>query len=197
MHDLSEFFPEKKSQTFPLRAGALLIAEPFMQDPTFGRSVVLLCNHGNEGTFGLIFNEMGKPLLDDLLSEDLYPDVPTFVGGPVAQNTLHFIHRRPDLIEKSARLTQDIYWGGDFQRVIQLFNQGLITAQDIRFFVGYAGWDAGQLFREVKKESWVIGGASASVLFDTPPADLWRTVLRNMGGKYQIMANFPTDPSLN
>ncbi|RZJ86131.1 MAG: YqgE/AlgH family protein, partial [Hymenobacter sp.] len=92
---------------------------------------------------------------------------------------------------------QGLYWSGDFEQVKQAVNIGTLTEQDIRFFLGYSGWDGGQLANEIEHKSWIITRASADFLFDTPVLDFWRDVLKQMGGMYQTIAHYPTDPSLN
>jgi len=176
--------------------GSLLVAEPFLGDGNFDRSVVLVCEYSPAGTFGLIMNQATDLQLSDVL-EDVYADLPLFVGGPVQQNTLHFIHRRPDLIEGSIQVDQGLYWSGDFEQVKQAVNLGTLTEQDIRFFLGYSGWDGGQLTSEISHKSWIVTRADAEFLFETPALDFWRDVLKRMGGMYRTIAHYPADPSLN
>ncbi|PRY45403.1 putative transcriptional regulator [Spirosoma oryzae] len=176
--------------------GSLLVAEPFLGDGNFDRSVVLICEYSPAGTFGLIMNQATDLQLSDVL-EDVYADLPLFVGGPVQQNTLHFIHRRPDLIEGSILVDEGLYWSGDFEQVKQAVNMGTLTEQDIRFFLGYSGWDGGQLTSEIRHKSWIVTRADAEFLFETPAPDFWRDVLNRMGGMYRTIAHYPADPSLN
>jgi putative transcriptional regulator len=176
--------------------GSLLVAEPFLGDGNFDRSVVLICEHSPAGSFGLIMNQATELQLSDVL-DDVYADLPLFVGGPVQQNTLHFIHRRPDLIDGAIQVDQGLYWSGDFDQVKQAVNLGTLTEHDIRFFLGYSGWDGGQLATEIEHKSWIITRANANFLFNTPVIDFWRDVLKQMGGMYQTIAHYPADPSLN
>ena len=180
-----------------LSEGILLIAEPFLNDPNFDRSVVLLCSYNQEGAFGLVLNQRTDLLLNDVLEETIYPDVPLFLGGPVEKNTLHFIHRRPDLLQGGLDIGYGLYWGGDFEALKRLLNHQLITTDDVRFFIGYSGWSAGQLDDELQEKSWFLSATSARSLFETEPENLWREVLRAKGGKYKSIAHYPTDPSLN
>ncbi|MFC0185872.1 YqgE/AlgH family protein [Pseudarcicella hirudinis] len=136
--------------------GCLLISEPFLKDPNFERSVVLICDHNEQGSFGLVLNHKMSLHLDDVLEENIYPDIPLFAGGPVQPNTLHFIHNRPDVIEGGTEILEGLYWGGKFEDVKKLLNNGVLTAQDIRCFIGYSGWDSGQLAGELKQDSWIV-----------------------------------------
>jgi putative transcriptional regulator len=189
------------SKNIPLRrdikAGDLLIAEPFLNDDNFKRAVILICEHDSKGSFGLKFNQESSLLLADLIEEDLYPDIPVYVGGPVQQNTLHFIHRRADIIEKSVPIGNDVFWAGNFKQTLDLLNKGALKPDDVRFFVGYSGWGAGQLNKELNQDAWISTQANSQWLFDTSAKDLWRTILKGMGGDYRVIANYPNDPSLN
>ena len=177
--------------------GKLLIAEPFMGDPNFERSVVLLCENNEKGSFGLVLNQTSELTLKDVVDGDFYADVPLGIGGPVEQNTLHFIHRLGGMIEESTRIADGLYWSGDFDQVKSLLNMGKITPTDIRFFVGYSGWGGGQLVAELAQNAWIVSQADPDFIFGTPPGQLWRGILRRMEGKYRALANYPTDPRLN
>ena len=176
--------------------GNLLIAEPFMGDTNFERSVVLICEHSLAGTFGLVLNQRTDIHLGDVI-EEVHADFPLFVGGPVQQNTLHFIHRRPDLIDGSIRVLDDLYWSGDFEQIKRGVNIGTLTERDIRFFVGYSGWGEGQLESELEQKAWIVSRTDAEFLFDTPADAFWRGVLKRMGGEYKSIAHYPVNPRLN
>lgn len=177
--------------------GKILIANPFLKDPNFMRSVVFLCQHEKEGSFGFIFNKLYSQTLDDLISETQVKNLPVYFGGPVQLDTIHFIHTAPDLIEGGLKILPDIYWGGDFSRAMELLEMGLIDSGRIKFFIGYSGWESGQLEGELKEHSWIVSNASSDLLFDQREAGIWKASLRNMGEEFAAMANFPVDPSLN
>ena len=186
------------SDEVDLGPGTLLISAPMMQDPNFRRSVVLLCEHNDrEGTFGLILNRELDVHLGDVLDEYLAYDPPLYMGGPVQRETLHFLHTRDD-IPGGVGLPGDVTWGGDFEVVQQVAKGGDAAPENLRFFLGYAGWGPGQLEGEIGEEAWIPApGAAADLLFDTDPGQLWRTILRRMGGEYAVLANFPDDPRMN
>ena len=177
-------------------SGSLLIAEPYMGDTNFERSVVLVCEHNSLGTFGLVLNQPTSIHLDDVI-DDIRAELPLFVGGPVQQNTLHFLHRRPDLIDGSVPVVDGLYWSGDFDQIKQAVNVGTLTERDARFFIGYSGWDAGQLADELTQKAWIVSHIDADFLFDTPTGEFWRGVLKRMGGEYKAIAHYPVDPRLN
>jgi putative transcriptional regulator len=177
--------------------GNLLIAEPFIGDPNFERTVVLLCEHNEEGSFGFVLNQICEFTLNQVLEEPLYTDMPLSFGGPVAQNTLHFIHRLGNQIDDAQQITAGVYWGGDFEQIRTLLQIGKLTENDVRFFVGYSGWSSGQLLQEIKEKVWITTPADTTLLFDTESPELWRTILKRMGGRYKMLSNYPIDPRLN
>ena len=131
--------------------------------------------------------------------EDFPPfDAEVFLGGPVQAQRLFFIHKKGDLIPKSILVQGDIYWSGEFSILKELIQKGLITPNDIRFFLGYSGWEPEQIIGELKEESWLISPSSSELLFgETDPDDLWAAVLKEKGDQFAMMANFPEDPSFN
>jgi putative transcriptional regulator len=176
--------------------GKLLVAEPFLGDKNFERSVILLCEHNENGSFGLVLNQLTNLCLDEVI-DGVYSDFPLYLGGPVEQNTLHFIHRLGNEIEGTIELGNGLYWSGDFEIIKTFINIGKIKENDIRLFIGYSGWAKSQLENEMKQNSWIITDTDANFIFDTPSKEFWRTVLRRMGGEYKILSNYPTDPRLN
>ncbi len=184
-------------KTKTITRSSLLIAEPFLGDANFERSVVVVCEHTEEdGTFGLILNQATTLHVSDVI-DDIYADIPLFVGGPVQPDTLHYIHRRPDLIEGAIPLGEGIYWSGNFEQVKQALNIGTLTEADARFFIGYSGWESGQLTKELDEKTWIISQTDADFLFDTPAEQLWRGILKRMGGQYKAISNYPVDHRLN
>ncbi|WP_299439328.1 YqgE/AlgH family protein [uncultured Aquimarina sp.] len=178
--------------------GHLLIAEPsIIGDVSFNRSVVLLADHSDQGSIGFIMN---KPL--DYVLSDLVPEVEAefkiYNGGPVEQDNLYFIHKIPNLIPNSVEISSGIYWGGDFSVVSELIAQNKITSNEIRFFLGYSGWDAEQLIQELEANSWVIvkNTYEKNIIgksYDT----FWKEKMIELGGEYLLWSNAPEDPSYN
>jgi len=180
-----------------VKQGVFLIAEPFLNDPNFERSVIFLCEYSKAGSLGFVVNQETNLFLGDVLEENIYEDIPLFLGGPVEKNTLHFLHRRPDLIPGSIEVHNGIYWGGDFEKVKAHLNTYTLKPEDIRFFVGYSGWSGGQLEEEMSVKTWIVTSTDAGFLFDTPAKSFWREILKRMGGEYRAIAHYPIDPSLN
>ncbi len=178
--------------------GDLLISEPFLNDPNFVRTVILLCEHNEHGTLGFVLNKPAQITLNELIEETGSRDDKIYIGGPVQQNTLQFMHRLDGLIEGGIEVAKGLYWGGNFDQMMALLDGELIKRDDIKFFVGYSGWAPGQLKDELELNSWIIyRNVSVDQIFDTNVDSLWKEVLNAMGGKYKIISNFPVDPRLN
>ena len=176
--------------------GRLLVAEPsILNDRSFNRSVVLLTEHNKTGSVGFIMNKPMKYKMSDLVPE-IDCSFPVYNGGPVSQENLYFIHNIPHLIPESVKIAQDIYWGGDFESVSNLLIKKEITSKDIRFFLGYSGWEANQLAEELTEDSWKVMENSYSNILSTS-SSIWKNKLIELGGEYQIWANAPKNPSLN
>jgi len=179
-------------------AGRLLISEPFMMDPNFKRSVILLTEYSEDGAMGFILNHQSEFLLGDVLPDVAYSELPVFTGGPVANNTLHFIHCCPEKIADGIEVVEGVFWGGDFEKVKELISCYQLNEKEIRFFMGYSGWTTQQLDDEIKEDSWIVADkVSTETLFAGDEENLWRQVVISLGQRYAHIANFPQNPSLN
>ena len=185
-----------------MRPGTLLISQPYLGDPNFERSVILLCrDEPEDGTFGLVLNRLTSLTLGDVLDLPLEAGtaaarLPIYVGGPVEPDTLHYLHRRADL-PGATDLGQEVYWGGDFEMLLGMIGSGSVAGEDVRLFAGYSGWSAGQLAGEMQGQSWIRHPASAGKVFTLASDAFWRDILREKGGRFKVLANYPVDPRLN
>jgi|SRR6185437_1746391 len=184
--------------SIPAAAGRLLISEPFMMDPNFKRSVILLTEYSDAGAMGFILNQPDEYLLGDILPEVSYSEMPVFFGGPVENNTLHFIHCCPEKINSGIEIGGGIYWGGDFEEVKDLITHYQLDNSEIKFFTGYSGWTARQLDEEIKEDSWIVADKlNKNIIFGNSEDNLWREVVIGLGQRYAHIANFPENPELN
>lgn len=180
------------------KKGDFLISEPFLNDPNFERTVILICEHSDEGTFGLVLNKLSDLTLSHVMDEEIKFNGYLNIGGPVEQNTLHFVHRLKDEIPGSIVLNEDLCWSGDFEQIKFMLNSGMLKEDDIQFYLGYSGWGTGQLREELDNQSWFIRkSASSKEVFDMESDILWKSILKQMGGKYKVFSNYPADPRLN
>jgi len=178
--------------------GDLLISEPYLPDPNFERTVVLLCEHDDNGTFGYVLNKRSGFPLSEVVKDVTSFETDVFLGGPVQKDSLHFIHRIKNLADKDREILKDVYWAGDFENLMVQVDTGQVIKNDIKFFLGYSGWSSGQLMEELEQKSWIVcKGVDQSIIFDVPPENMWRTVLRRMGGKFKMIADYPVDPRMN
>ena len=184
--------------TIKPKKGDLLIAEPsIIGDMSFNRSIILLADHTKEGSIGFILN---KPL--DYTINDLVPEIEAnfkvYNGGPVEQDNLYFIHKVPEIIPDSIEISLGIFWGGDFDTVAELIANKKIDEGDIRFFLGYSGWDSTQLENELKLNSWLVSkNIYEKEIIEKNYETFWKEKMLELGGDYSIWSNAPEDPSFN
>jgi putative transcriptional regulator len=171
--------------------GQVLLAEPFMLDPYFRRAVVLLCEHHPEGSVGFILNKTIDLGINDLMADFPAFEADVFYGGPVQTDTLHYVHNLGDLIEDSVRISDGVWWGGDFEQMKFLIASQMVTPANIRFFVGYSGWSSGQLLEEMEIGSWVTADMDSNYIFKTKPEQLWSKVMYNKGNVYEVLSDLP------
>lgn len=179
--------------------GDVLVSEPStIGDLTFNRSVILLAHLDSEGAVGFIIN---KPL--DFNLEELIPEVEEnfkiFNGGPVEQENLYFIHDVPHLIRDSVEIKDGIYWGGSFDRIVELINSKQITTENIKFFLGYSGWDTFQLESEIDLNTWIVDSCTKTkeILNSLKDGQFWQEKMKKLGGDYLIWSNAPENPNNN
>lgn len=196
MKTIDNIFNIKYNREIP-EAGKLLIAEPFMADYPFSRSVVLLINHSEESSMGIILNMYMHQTLNDVVSEfkDL-ERIPLFRGGPLGEDILFFLHTHSE-IPSALPISNGLYLNGDFDLIKQLILEGKINPNDFRFFLGYSGWGPKQLHTELENDTWLVSEEPSNFIIHKMPRKLWRSALNNMGSKYKIWARYPLVPSQN
>lgn len=178
--------------------GVLLIAEPsILTDVSFNRSVVLLAEVNNEGAVGFILNKPLEFTLRDLIPE-LTSDIVVYKGGPVEQDNLYFIHKIPNLIPDSVEISNGIFWGGDFDAVINLLQTDAIDKSQIRFFLGYSGWASEQLNDELEIHSWIVmDNEYQNDIIGMSYDNFWKEKMIEFGDDYALWSNAPENPHYN
>jgi len=191
--DLFDILPEDKIA----ERGKILISEPFLSDFFFHRSIIYLTDHTSEGSVGFILNMELDLKISDALEGFDGCDASLYMGGPVAPDTLHYLHSLGKMIPNSMEINNNIFWGGDIDAIRAAIKAGKVNSNEIRFFLGYSGWTAGQLERELNENSWVIASAKHDLVMNDHGDDAWKRALRSMNRKYRVWADFPESPEMN
>ena len=178
--------------------GHLLLADPFLLDQNFRRSVILLCSHQDDlGTVGFILNKTLDIRVNDLITDFPEFDVPVYFGGPVSTETIHYVHDCGEILDDSEEIGEGIYWGGDFEKLKFLISSELIKPRNIRFYLGYSGWSAMQLKDELEYGSWIISEMHPNYILNSKPTNLWNEVMKQKGDSYTVIAEIPDSFYLN
>lgn len=177
--------------------GQVLLSEPFLNDPYFKRTVILLCEHNEEGSFGFVLNNY-----IDVELEQIMENMPNFggkisIGGPVRNSNLYYIHTLGEQIEDSLEILPGVFMGGNFETLRKKLFSGEVDKNQVRFFVGYSGWSPDQLQAEIKANSWFVTNVDRETVMDTDIEDLWKVIMKKLGKKGELISKMPEDPNLN
>ena len=111
--------------------GKILISNyTLVNDLEFNKAVILIAKSDNEGTIGFILNKKSNYLLSDINSGSKELNIPIYKGGPVMIDTIHFIHKKTKLFQKSTKITNEIYWGNEFEKAVELYDKVLALEPD-------------------------------------------------------------------
>ncbi len=194
--DASELFVIKSNTTEPVE-GQILLAEPMLNSLHFGRSAILLIEHNStEGSFGIVVNKPIRTTINQLVEDFPYFDVPVFIGGPVEEDRLFFLHTFEE-VPDSIEIMDGLYWGGDLEAIKSQITIGRANGSNLRFFLGYSGWEPGQLKKELEENSWAVVDANATQILKTPHHKLWQNLSKQLGGIYRYWYMYPKDPKMN
>ena len=192
-------FPEDfKNKNY--EKGSLLIANPVLPDPNFSRTVILLCDHDEQGSFGLVINRSTK-----LKAPDLFLNInilksyneKIYLGGPVSQSMVFFLCRSPSAAGKLDEVCSGVYLGSNLQTLESLYVSLENPEQDIRFYLGYSGWSGGQLAEEMEQNSWLVQKANEQFIFLDSESLIWPQAVNSLGEKYQYLTKSPVNPQWN
>lgn len=177
--------------------GRILISEPFLMDNYFKRSIVLITEHNEDGTVGFVLNKPINMKVNEIMSD--FPPINSVVslGGPVQTNTLHYLHTLGDIIPGSIKVMDTIYWGGEYEVIKRLLESGSLTNENIRFFLGYSGWQSNQLEDELNDNAWVVADIHSNEIMTPMSKYFWNKTLHRLGKKFQMWSNFPENPQMN
>ena len=186
------------SNSLDPKQGDILISEPLMNDFHFGRSVVLIVDHNEaDGTFGIIVNKKLDVSVNQIVDDFPDFDAPVYLGGPVADDQIFFMHTLGDLIPESCEIMDGLYWGGDNKVLDTLIATGIANEDNVRFFLGYSGWESGQLVGELVRNSWLVSQVSTEELLATPTDKMWSDYVSQLGKDYEMWQRFPVNAEDN
>jgi putative transcriptional regulator len=177
--------------------GEFLIAHPMLQDGYFKRAVIYLTEDNDEGSLGFILNFRTHYLLRDLFPHIKNGNFPIFEGGPVSKDQLYYIHNLGKNITDSVQIKDDLWWGGDFFELAHMIDHGKVKTHNVKFFMGYSGWTAGQLKDELIQKAWFKNEAEPAIILQSDPENLWGDELEKIKESYKVFSNIGFDPNLN
>jgi len=180
----------------PIQKGQLLVAMPGLSDPNFFQTVVLLCSYGTEGALGVILNRPTEIAVSALIHDfhRLVGMDRIYEGGPVAKNGVLVLCRGEEAVAEGSSIVGNIFLAKDIE---SLKRTDTVTPADIRCYMGYAGWVAGQLEAEVQAGAWKTVSADPMLVFDIDPFLLWPQMMRRLGPACAFYATMPPNPSMN
>jgi len=181
-----------------IKRGSILISEPFLDDDYFSRAVIVLCEHNEEGSFGFVLNKYVDANLKDFIEEFPINKAKISIGGPVDTNNLYYIHSFGKEIQDTVQVTDELFIGGNFEQIKNKIGTDTKAIESIRFFIGYSGWEKGQLDNEIKEKSWIVlNNITLDQILNTDNENIWTEIMTSLGGKFKLMAQFPINPANN
>jgi putative transcriptional regulator len=161
----------------------MLISMPQLADPNFSRTVVLLCEYGSQGAFGLIVNRpMDLPAHEMVQTEpaiDIREDVHLFTGGPVEPMRAWVLTSRSTLDDDATEVADGVFLSASPAAIRTALQTP--PGRDVKVLVGYAGWSAGQLDAEMAQASWLMVPVGADLIFGSAPGDIWDRAIARLG----------------
>jgi len=139
-----------------LKAGIYIKSTAALIGSFFENTTILLVQHNEAGSLGFVTNKSFEKSLHELIEFNHVKPFPLMDGGPVDRDHLFVLHKRPDLIEGGELIPNDLYLGGNMEQVIEAINTMGANKQEIQLFIGYCGWDVGELEAEVEEGSWTF-----------------------------------------
>lgn len=184
------------------RQGDILISEPFLVESFFERAAISLIEHRDGSpSMGLVLNHVTPYYLDEAIEGiEINKKIPLYCGGPLSSDRLFYIHTLGSIIPDSQEIVKGLYINGDLRIIKSYINAGEPIENTIRFFLGYSGWDNGQLSEELNQHVWGVLKPDTSNLGKYLKSDgnqYWKSRVREMGDPYKPWLLCPLMPILN
>jgi len=176
-----------------IKIGTLLLSQPLIDDERFDKTIIIITESSKKEKIGFIINKKTKVKLVDLINEIQSKNILTNYGGPVSPDNLFYFHNNKS-IEKSEKINNNLFFGGNFNQIVEYINCELINKNDIYFCLGYCGWTEGQLENEIKTKSWIV--LNEKIDFLNKKID-WKKKVLEFDEKYKIWVNANRNFHLN
>jgi putative transcriptional regulator len=186
-----------KQKNKKIKIGSILISEPMLDDYYFRRSVILILDYNDKGAMGVVLN---KPIfidINEVIADLSSKPFPLFSGGPVEIDRVFFLHQLNNVISESEMIFDGLFWSGKQEDIAIYFGTKDFDESKIKAFIGYSGWESGQLEKEISEGRWVIAEGSPNIVFNENYTTLWNDMVKSLGEDYHVWLNFPTNPLLN
>jgi putative transcriptional regulator len=171
----------------------LLIAMPTLQDPNFARTVTYICEHGEHGAMGIVLNRPTDLRLADVLQHmqieggmGAAGEQTVYLGGPVEEERGFVLHTHTDPWDSTLAVDEEISITTS-RDILEAMARGTGPRRTL-VALGYAGWGAGQLEREMQQNAWLSGPADQSILFDLPADQRWEAAARLLGVDLHLLS---------
>ena len=181
-------------------AGTFLLASPLLRDPNFDHTVVLMCEHGSGGSWGLVLNRRTALTFGDLLDDLPFPAGsrgPVHWGGPCETSRMQVLHRLRRETPGSMEIFPGVQLGLEPDAFREVVAEERLPGEIVHAYVGHAGWGAGQLEAELLTNSWIVCSGDPLLAFENDPVTMWEAALHALGPRYAHLARVPSDPRLN
>jgi putative transcriptional regulator len=197
MKNKKDNFFNIKQKNKKLKVGSILISEPMLEDYYFRRAVILILDCDDNGAMGVVLN---KPIfidINEVISDLSSKPFPLFSGGPVEIDRVFFLHQLSNVISESELIIDKVFWSGKQEDIAQYLGTTDYDESKIKAFIGYSGWESGQLEKEIKEGRWVIIDGDSKSIFQEDFNSLWMDMVKSLGEDYHVWLNFPSNPLLN
>ncbi len=163
----------KPSIILQIKPGTILISGSTLDDPNFEQVVIFITEYNQNGAMGFVINKLHPRKFNELVEFKNSKSFSLYEGGPVEYESLFFLHNRPDLIEGGIHVVDSVFLGGDFKKAVSGINSGILNENNLKLFIGYCGWDFGQLEEEIEEGGWIVHDTTTQTVFNDSSIDLW------------------------